>query len=124
MVDYSIQNKKAWEYNAYEFWVKQAGTPADRAKKDLENPIVTLPEIVKEQKVTYYTSLRESGYSLGFLGVAAAVGLWVAMDYEIPKQKKRRQEGLVGEYSGIVSKKTLRRGRGRSSFSDEDFELH
>ncbi len=39
MVDYSIQNKKAWEYNAYEFWVKQSGAPKDRAKKDLENPI-------------------------------------------------------------------------------------
>ncbi len=39
MIDYSMQNKKAWEYNAYEFWVKQAGPPADRAKMDLENPI-------------------------------------------------------------------------------------
>lgn len=39
MIDYSIQNKKAWEYNVYEFWVKQSGTPADRAKMDLENPI-------------------------------------------------------------------------------------
>ena len=39
MTDYSIQNKKAWEYNAYEFWVKQSGAPADRAKQDLENPI-------------------------------------------------------------------------------------
>ncbi len=38
MVDYSVQNKKAWEYNAYEFWVKQAGIPAERAQKDLENP--------------------------------------------------------------------------------------
>ena len=42
MVDYSIQNKKAWEYNAYDFWVKQSGAPADRAKKDLENPIAML----------------------------------------------------------------------------------
>lgn len=39
MIDYSIQNKKAWEYNAYEFWVKQSGTPAGRAKKDLEDPV-------------------------------------------------------------------------------------
>lgn len=39
MLNYSVQNKKAWEYNAYEFWVKQSGTPADRAKKDLENPV-------------------------------------------------------------------------------------
>lgn len=36
---YSIQNKRAWEYNAYEFWVKQAGLPSDRAEKDLENPV-------------------------------------------------------------------------------------
>ena len=39
MKDYSAQNKRAWEYNAYEFWVKQSGAPADRAKQDLENPI-------------------------------------------------------------------------------------
>lgn len=39
MTDYSIQTKRAWEYNAYEFWLKKSGTPADRAKKDLEDPI-------------------------------------------------------------------------------------
>lgn len=35
---YSEQNKRAWEYNAYEFWVTHAGTPAERAKEDRENP--------------------------------------------------------------------------------------
>lgn len=39
MKEYSIQNKKAWEYNAYEFWVQHSGSPAERAKKDVENPI-------------------------------------------------------------------------------------
>ena len=39
MTDYSIQNKSAWEYNAYEFWLKNSGTPVDRAKMDLENPL-------------------------------------------------------------------------------------
>ena len=39
MEDYSIQNKKAWEYNAYEFWVNQSGTPSERAKEDVKNPI-------------------------------------------------------------------------------------
>lgn len=39
MIDYSMQNKKAWEYNAYEFWVKQSGAPSERAKKDMENPL-------------------------------------------------------------------------------------
>ena len=38
MIDYSVQNKKAWEYNAYEFWVKQSGSPAASAKRALENP--------------------------------------------------------------------------------------
>lgn len=39
MTDHSAQNKKAWEYNAYDFWVKQSGSPTERAKKDRENPI-------------------------------------------------------------------------------------
>ena len=38
MIDYSVQNKKAWEYNAYDFWVKHSGTPKERAKQDIENP--------------------------------------------------------------------------------------
>lgn len=38
MKEYSCQNKKAWEYNAYDFWVREAGKPKERAKKDLENP--------------------------------------------------------------------------------------
>ena len=39
MEEYSRQNKKAWEYSAYEFWVRSAGTPAERARQDIENPI-------------------------------------------------------------------------------------
>ena len=38
MIDYSVQNKRAWEYNAYEFWVKQSGSPAESAKRAFENP--------------------------------------------------------------------------------------
>ena len=38
MIDYSIQNKRAWDYNAYDFWVREAGLPADRAKKIVANP--------------------------------------------------------------------------------------
>ena len=39
MEAYCRQNKKAWEYNAYEFWVTQSGKPSERAKKAVENPI-------------------------------------------------------------------------------------
>ena len=38
MRDYSKQNKLAWEYSAYEFWLKTSGTPKERAKQNMENP--------------------------------------------------------------------------------------
>lgn len=38
MNDYSQQNKKAWEYDAYDFWVRTCGTPEERAKEDLADP--------------------------------------------------------------------------------------
>jgi ubiquinone/menaquinone biosynthesis C-methylase UbiE len=38
MQDYCQQNKRAWEYSAYEFWINNSGKPVDRAKKSLENP--------------------------------------------------------------------------------------
>ena len=38
MEEYSKQHKKAWEYNAYDFWVTHAGTPAERAKEDIAAP--------------------------------------------------------------------------------------
>lgn len=37
--DYRMQNKKAWEYSAYEFWLQNSGAPAERAGKDIENPL-------------------------------------------------------------------------------------
>lgn len=39
MKEYSMQHKKAWEFNAYEFWLKTSGTPSERAKRDIANPI-------------------------------------------------------------------------------------
>lgn len=47
MNDYSIQNKKAWEYNAYDFWVNTSGTPSERAKRDIDNPIGMLKRYSK-----------------------------------------------------------------------------
>lgn len=34
----SVQNKKAWEHRAYEFWVKRFGQPNDLACRILKNP--------------------------------------------------------------------------------------
>ena len=42
MLDYSKQHKLAWEYNAYDFWIRNAGLPAERAKSILQNPVAHL----------------------------------------------------------------------------------
>lgn len=42
MKEYCEQNKKAWEFSAYDFWIKMNGTPAERAKQDAENPVQML----------------------------------------------------------------------------------
>lgn len=42
MYDYVAQNKSAWEFGTYEFWVREAGTPSQRAVKILEDPIGAL----------------------------------------------------------------------------------
>ena len=38
MKDYSRQNKTAWEYDAYAFWVRHEGAPAEQAKKLTADP--------------------------------------------------------------------------------------
>lgn len=42
LIDSSRQNKTAWEFNAYDFWVEQAGRPEERAKRILQNPAAHL----------------------------------------------------------------------------------
>ena len=38
MKEYTSQNKKAWEYNAYDFWLKESGAPCERAQKAVKDP--------------------------------------------------------------------------------------
>ena len=38
MEDYSALHKKAWEFDAYQFWVRTSGTPAERAARDRADP--------------------------------------------------------------------------------------
>ena len=42
MKNYADQHKKAWEYDAYDFWIRQSGTPEERAREDQENPVKML----------------------------------------------------------------------------------
>ena len=54
MEDYSKQHKKAWEFDAYNFWVKTSGTPEERASEDKADPKKMLKQykewIVKKGK--------------------------------------------------------------------------
>ena len=56
--DYSEQHKKAWEFDAYNFWVKTSGTPEERAAKDKENPKKMLKQ--------------HAGYFEGYEGIKVA----------------------------------------------------
>ena len=39
MIESSRQNKEAWEFNAYDFWVERSGKPCERAEKVLADPV-------------------------------------------------------------------------------------
>lgn len=54
MVNYSAQNKKAWEFSAYDFWLKEAGAPSERAKK-----IRLDPEASLKRYSAYFESYRD-----------------------------------------------------------------
>jgi len=49
----SEQNKRAWEYNAYDFWVKEAGPPEERARRILADPPGAL-----RRYANYFNSFR------------------------------------------------------------------
>ena len=89
MDKYTEQNKTAWEYNAYDFWVSQTGTPTERAKKDLENPRAMLKnyskyfEDVKDIKIASICgSCGKKAIPLSILGASVTV-------FDISKENKR-----------------------------------
>ena len=47
MKEYSLQNKKAWEFSAYNLGIEHVGTPEEWAKRDRENPISMLKRYAK-----------------------------------------------------------------------------
>ena len=77
MRDDSIQNKKAWEYDAYNFWVRTAGTPVERASRDKENPKRMLK--------------RYADYFDSFEGVK-----WLMQDFMMMRFENRFQSAVIG----------------------------
>lgn len=42
MIESSRQNKEAWEFEAYDFWMRQVGQPDEKAKQILSDPVRAL----------------------------------------------------------------------------------
>lgn len=47
MEEYILQNKQAWEYDAYRFWCRMNGTPEQRARQDMQDPKTMLRKYVR-----------------------------------------------------------------------------
>lgn len=54
MRDYSSQNKIAWEYSAYQFWLKYNGTPTELAERAMKDPLQML-----NKYATYFDTYEE-----------------------------------------------------------------
>ena len=53
MTDYIAQNKKAWEYNAYDFWCSHNGSPAELAEKLKADPLKAI-----KRHAVYFDAIR------------------------------------------------------------------
>ena len=89
MKDYIEQNRLAWEYDAYNFWVKQSGTPEERAKKDVDNPQAMLKHFFQyfdsfegERIANICGSCGKKAVPLALLGAAVTV-------FDISESNKR-----------------------------------
>ena len=54
MIESSMKNKAAWEYSAYDFWVREAGRPEELAQKKIQ-----LTAGARSELLTLSTALEE-----------------------------------------------------------------
>lgn len=100
MKDSSKQNKIAWEFNAYDFWVKESGEPADKAKQIMAEPMRSLR--FHRQYFDGFQGIRVANIcgSCGKKAVAlAALGADVTV-FDISEQNKKYAMELA-EAAGV-----------------------
>ena len=109
--DYSKQHKKAWEFDAYDFWVRTAGTPEERASKDRENPKKML-----KQYANYFDSFAgakvdnicgscgKKAIPLALLGQRLLFGSGFTLE-RFDGHPSWENEKLPGEFTAIGRKK-------------------
>ena len=103
MKAYTIQNKKAWEYSAYDFWVKQNGTPQELAEKILENPKVHLRKYAQYfdsfagvKVVNICGSCGKKAIPLALLGAEVTV-------FDISEDNKKYATEVAGAAGAIIN---------------------
>ena len=113
MIDYSIQNKKAWEFNAYDFWCRESGAPSERAKKILADPVGALKRYANYFDT--YKGIRVANIcgSCGKKAVPLAVlGAEITV-FDISEDNKRYAEELAEAKTKLVALS--------NKLTDEDF---
>ena len=65
MIESSRQNKKAWEFNAYDFWVQHSGYPQDLAKDILSDPL---------RKLRFHTAYFDSFQGVRVANICGSCG--------------------------------------------------
>ncbi|MDO4317276.1 MAG: class I SAM-dependent methyltransferase [Lachnospiraceae bacterium] len=94
MEEYSKQNKRAWEYNAYDFWCRNC-SPQERAKSDVQNPIGQLRKYAKYFEKYENVKIANICGSCGKKAVPLAVlGADVTV-FDISEDNKRYAEEVV-----------------------------
>lgn len=89
MDKYTEQNKIAWEYNAYDFWVSQIGAPAERARKDLENPRAMLKNYSKHFEDIKGIKIANICGSCGKKAIPLSILGGLVTIFDISKENKR-----------------------------------
>ena len=89
MNEQSAKNKKAWEYRAYEYWLKSSGLPEECAKTIKENPMARLKQHGKYFRDINNLRIANPCGSNGRRAVALALlGADVAV-FDISEENKR-----------------------------------
>ncbi|GEL05041.1 class I SAM-dependent methyltransferase [Rummeliibacillus stabekisii] len=89
MNEQSSQNKKAWEYRAYEFWNKRDGTPETKAKIILENPELQLKKHIEFFRNIKGKKIANLCGSNGRKAVPLAIIGAVVTVFDISEENKR-----------------------------------
>lgn len=100
MNDQSLQNKKAWEHRAYEFWLKSEGTPKESAEQIIQNPKKKLKSHIKYFEDIHGLKIANPCGSNGRRAVALSLlGADVTV-FDISDENKRYAMELA-EHAGI-----------------------